>query len=131
VLSSSLPAAVQNGLTQHGVSAQVAAEVAHVPPTGALFAAFLGYNPMSTLLPPAALQSLAPAARATILGTQFFPGMVGGPLIVALHVIFWFSAALALLAAVFSYLRGERFVYDELEEERVEAQALQPAPMAR
>lgn len=131
VLSSSLPAAVQSGLTQHGVSAQVAAEVAHVPPTGALFAAFLGYNPMSTLLPPAALQSLAPAARATILGTQFFPGMVGGPLIVALHVIFWFSAALALLAAVFSYLRGERFVYDELEEERVEAQALQPAPMAR
>ena len=31
----------------------------------------------------------------------------------ALRLVFYFSAALCLLAAVFSYLRGKRYVYDE------------------
>ena len=101
-----------------------------MPPTGALFAAFLGYNPMGTLLPATALQALPAASQATILGTNFFPTLIGGPLVAALHVIFWFSAALALLAAGCSYLRGKRFVYEELGEDLVEAQTLQPVPSA-
>ena len=37
-------------LTAEGVKPAVAAQVADAPPVGSLFAAFLGYNPMQTLL---------------------------------------------------------------------------------
>jgi len=113
VLAQQLPEAIQSGLTQQGVAASAASAAAHVPPTGALFAAFLGYNPMQELLPPAALSTLSPTANATILGTHFFPAVIGAPLLQSLRVVFWFSALLALLAAVCSLLRGGRFVYEE------------------
>jgi hypothetical protein len=45
----------------------------HLPPTAALFAAFLGYNPMAHLLPASALQHLPAAARATVLGRESPP----------------------------------------------------------
>ena len=41
------------------MSPTVATRVSHLPPVGSLFAAFLGYNPMQTLLGPA--DALAPA----------------------------------------------------------------------
>ena len=48
--ASHLPKALFQGLTAAGVSATAARQVAGLPPTGAIFAAFLGYNPMATLL---------------------------------------------------------------------------------
>jgi hypothetical protein len=51
-LSSSLPAALTGGLTAQGVSPAAAAKVANLAPVSVLFAAFLGYNPMSSLLGP-------------------------------------------------------------------------------
>lgn len=119
VLGSGLPSAIHNGLAGQGVPAQAAANAASLPPTGALFASFLGYNPMATLLPPTVLSALAPQARDTILGTHFFPSVIGGPFISSLHTVFFFAAALTLLAAVCSFLRGERFVYEEQEESKV------------
>ncbi len=113
VLSTTLPASIQNGLLQQGVPAQAAAEAASVPPTGALFAAFLGINPMQSVLPADVLSALAPAARNTIVGTSFFPNVLGAPFTTALRDIFWLSAGLALLAALCSYLRGKPFIYEE------------------
>jgi MFS family permease len=49
-LSAHLPATLYHGLTATGVPAMPAAGVSHLPSTSALFAAFLGYNPMQTLL---------------------------------------------------------------------------------
>src|SRR3984893_17584795 len=49
-LSSTLPSTLFSGLTSHGVPAAVAHPVANLPPVGSLFAAFLGYNPISYLL---------------------------------------------------------------------------------
>ena len=113
VLGSRLPDAIGGSLTRTGVPAAAAAQAAHIPPTGALFASFLGYNPMGTLLPPAVLDRLAPAVRDTVLGTGFFPNVIGAPFTDALHVVFGVAAVLAFLAAGCSYLRGQRFVYDE------------------
>lgn len=116
-LASDLPGTMYRGLTQVGIPAQVATTVANLPPTGALFAAFLGYNPMGTLLPPAVLQSLPNASRATILGQQFFPNLISGPFMTGVVVAFSISAALALAAAVISLFRGKRYIYghDEFE----------------
>src|SRR6266566_1400745 len=47
-LASALPSTLFKGLTQAGVPGTTANNIAHLPPTAALFAAFLGYNPMAT-----------------------------------------------------------------------------------
>jgi len=116
VLSNSLPGAIQNGLLGGGVPAQAAAQASHIPPTGALFAAFLGYNPMESLLSPAVISQLSPTAQANLLGTHFFPSIIASPFMDSLRVVFWFSAFLAVVGAVCSWLRGStNFVYEESE----------------
>jgi len=57
-LASALPTTLSTGLLQQGVPGLVANTIAHLPPTAALFAAFLGYNPMATLLPGNVLHAL-------------------------------------------------------------------------
>ncbi|HMA35665.1 MAG TPA: MFS transporter, partial [Chloroflexia bacterium] len=113
VLGSRLPAAIQGSLVSSGVPAAAATQAAHIPPTGALFASFLGYNPMQSLLPGPVLARLAPSVSSTVLGTHFFPSVIGGPFGDALHLVFWFAAVLAFLAAGCAYLRGHHFVYEE------------------
>ncbi len=116
VLAARLPGTMERELVTAGVPPQPAAAAAHVPPTGALFAAFLGYNPMASLLPPQVLGSMPPQQRATIVGKQFFPTMISRPFMESLRAVFAFSAGLALLAAIASYLRGGRFIYEEVRE---------------
>jgi len=115
VLGSRLPGAILGGLTSNGVPEPVAAQAANLPPTGALFASFLGYNPMETLIPPDALSQLPTGVSSNITGTHFFPTIIGGPFVAALDTVFWVSAGLVFMAALFSYLRGGRFVYEEME----------------
>jgi MFS family permease len=115
-LSNSLPVAIQNGLVQGGVPMQTAANASHIPPTGALFAAFLGYNPMGRLVPDQVLHQLTPTTQASLLGTNFFPNLISTPFMDALRLVFYFSAALCVLAALCSFLRGKRYVYDELSQ---------------
>ncbi len=89
--------------------------VAHLPPTAALFAAFLGYNPLGTLLPAPLLHALPDAAQAQLLGKTFFPGLLAGPFEQGLRIAFTISAVLSVLAALASLLRGKRYIR-ELEE---------------
>ncbi|EQD67354.1 major facilitator superfamily MFS_1, partial [mine drainage metagenome] len=49
-LSTTLSTTLVQGLVQHGVSATAARQVGALPPVSILFAAFLGYNPIRTLL---------------------------------------------------------------------------------
>ncbi len=49
-LAASLPKTMDDRLVAQGVQPEIAAQVADEPPVGSLFAAFLGYNPMETLL---------------------------------------------------------------------------------
>jgi MFS family permease len=109
--SARLPGALDAGLTRSGVPPQAAAEVSQLPPTAALFAAFLGYNPMAHLLPAPVLQHLPAAARATVLGREFFPNLISPAFAAGLHDAFWFGALLCLAAAVASVLRGRRYIY--------------------
>jgi hypothetical protein len=116
-LSASLPYAIQGGLQKYGVPQEAITNITKLPPTGALFAVFLGYNPMQTLLPAPVLQHLAPAAQTTLLSIQFFPTLISDTFMHALSAVFLFSAGLTLVAAIFSALRGPRFVYGEVRDE--------------
>ena len=104
-LSASLPASLSHGLTAAGLSPAAAARVAGLPPVSVLFAAFLGYNPMRSLLGPA-LNSLSPARQATVTGHAFFPSLISGPFHHGLAVVFTFALAMCLVAAAASWLRG-------------------------
>ncbi|CAA7601607.1 Major facilitator superfamily transporter [Acididesulfobacillus acetoxydans] len=103
-----LPVAMYQGLIHVGVPAAVARQTANLPPTGALFAAFLGYNPMASLLPPQVLHSLPAASQQLIVGKIFFPQLIAPAVMSSLRVAFYISAALSFIAAIASYLRGKR-----------------------
>ncbi len=112
-LAAALPPSIFSGLTNAGLPASVAGPVANLPPTAALFAAFLGYNPLATLLSPAVLQQLPAASQATLTSTQYFPSLIASPFMVGLHAVFYLSAGMCVVAAVASLLRGKVYIHDE------------------
>jgi nicotinamidase-related amidase len=89
------------------VPAQVAARVGSLPPVSSLFAAQLGVNPVQHLLQPSGvLARLTAGQQRALTGREFFPSLLSGPFHSGLVVVFAFGAALALLAAIASVLRG-------------------------
>ena len=117
-LAQNLPSALHAGLTANGVSSSVAAAVAQTPPVGSLFAAFLGYNPIQSLLAPTgALHSLSHASIATLTGKQFFPELISGPFHDGLIVVFVAAAIMSLIAALASVLRGAKYMHEDLPAE--------------
>jgi MFS family permease len=108
-LSSSLPTTLSNGLTKLGVPTGVAHQVASLPPVSSLFASVLGVNPIQHLLGPSGVLGKLPAAsQAELTGRAFFPSLLSGPFHSGLIVVFSVSAALSVLAALASLLRGKR-----------------------
>jgi MFS family permease len=114
-LSRRLPGVLQNGLVAAGLPAEAAARLAHLPPTAALFAAFLGYNPLGTLLPAPVLRALPAATREDLLSLNFFPSLLAPAFLGGLHDAFYISIALSLLAALASALRGERYIHGQAD----------------
>src|SRR3954470_22309726 len=112
-LASSLPQTLQSGLLAHGVPAADAARISHLPPVATLFASFLGYNPMATLLGPDVLHGLPAGQAQQLTGRSFFPNLISGPFHTALVYAFVFAIAACLVAAVASLLRGGKYHYAE------------------
>jgi len=113
-LASTLPSTLSHGLTAQGVPAPIAHQIAGLPPVGSLFAAFLGYNPVKTLLGPTGVLAHLPASHvATLTGKRFFPELISQPFHHGLVIVFTTAMALLALAAGISALRGARFVHEE------------------
>jgi len=112
-LSTTLSTTLRQGLMQHGVSATVAAHIGSLPPVSVLFAAFLGYNPIRTLLGPAVLAHLSPTNRAALIGHSFFPELITAPFRAGLTAAFTFATIACLIAAAASWWRGSRYVHDD------------------
>jgi MFS family permease len=108
-LASRLPVTLASGLRQHGVAPGVAHQIAALPPVSSLFAAVLGVNPLGHLLAArGGLAGLPAAARQTLTGREFFPGLISGPFQHGLVIVFALAAVLSVLAALASALRGAR-----------------------
>jgi len=112
-LSATLPHSLATGLQAHGVPADVATRVGHLPPVSVLFAAFLGYNPAKELIGPHVLAKLPAHDAAAIRGRGFFPHLISGPFHSGLHEAFAFAIVACLVAALASWSRGGRAVAPE------------------
>jgi hypothetical protein len=113
-LASSLPTTLTNGLTAQGVPAATAQQIGGLPPVGSLFAAFLGYNPMQSLLgPTGALQQIPAANAAKLTGKEFFPQLISQPFHHGLVVVFTAAAIMMLIGAVASLMRGGTYIHDD------------------
>ncbi len=107
-LATSLPGAISTALTNAG-AAQLIPAFKNVSPTSALFAAFLGYNPVQTILnalPASVVSSIPAATKALLTGNTFFPNAIAPAFISALRLAFYIGAILSGIAAVTSALRG-------------------------
>jgi MFS family permease len=107
-LSASLPTALTSGLMAHGVPAAAAHQAGTLPPVRVLFAAFLGYNPIQSLVGSHVLNSLPAASQASLTGRSFFSNLISTPFHAGLREAFLFAAIACLVAAAASWSRGAR-----------------------
>jgi EmrB/QacA subfamily drug resistance transporter len=110
-LASSLPTALSTAAQSAGAP-QLAQVFNTIPPTGAVFAAFLGYNPVGSILSsPQVAQlllthPLSAQVQAYLTSTTFFPSAIAPPFMAALQEAFYIGVAISIGAAVASLLRG-------------------------
>lgn len=100
-LSAHLPDAMYSGLTENGLPASQATDIANLPTVGVLFAAFLGYNPIKELL--GSTGGHVPGVDVDHLtGLDFFPHLISDPFSDGLSAAFTFALVCCVLGAVFS-----------------------------
>jgi MFS family permease len=119
-LSAGLGSSVSQSLTAAQVGPPDSGILTHLVasnPTGALFGAFLGVNPMQSLLSVAAAvpgwQPLPSSVTSTLVAPHFFAGAIGPAFHSALGEAFLFAGSVTGLGAVISAIRGQRYIYGE------------------
>ena len=117
------PGAMTTSLANIGAS-QLAPILTNLPPTGALFSAFLGFNPVTAILSslPAPLIAMIPHSTFnTLTGTTWFPDTLANAFLPSLKTSFYIGAVLSIIAAILSALRGAKYVHEDeiLETENV------------
>ncbi len=110
-LSRTLPPQLSTAVTAAGAP-QLAPAFMSIPPTSALFAAFLGYNPVGALLSDPSLaqaaSSLPHSVVAYLTSQTFFPTAIAPAFMSSLGEAFYIAAGLSVVAAVASALRGRK-----------------------
>jgi len=101
-LGASLAPALTAAVTSAGAP-QLASAFKNLPPTAALFAAFLGYNPIGSIVPPAVMSSLPAAAQSNLTDLTFFPTAIAPAFMSALHDAFYIASAMTLVGAMASW----------------------------
>ena len=114
-LSATLPGALSNAVTSAGASPQIAQIFSSTPASGALFGAFLGYNPVATILhslPSSVVSSIPTSTMSYITGSTFFPNAISSPFMTALREAFIIGAVMCIIAAICSAFRGGKYVHE-------------------
>jgi MFS family permease len=125
-LASVLPDTLTNGLAAQGVPDATAQQIGALPPVGSLFAAFLGYNPVESLLGPTGVLDKLPAPNAaTLTGKEFFPRLISDPFHHGLVIVFTAAAIMMVVAAIASLMRGRKYVHDDSTDAAVAAEIVE------
>jgi MFS family permease len=115
-LTASLPGALSTAVTSAGAPPALAQALSATPASAALFASFLGYNPVGTVLqrlPAASLNAIPKATVDFLTGSSFFPNAISSPFMAALREAFIIGAVMCIVAAVCSALRGKKYINDQ------------------
>jgi hypothetical protein len=119
-LSAGLGSSVTGALSAASVGPpdlQILAGLMSSNPTGALFGAFLGENPMQTYLVVAATvpgwQPLSASATSALLQPTFFADAISPAFGSALKDSFLFAGSATAVGALISGMRGRRFIYGQ------------------
>jgi MFS family permease len=113
-LTNTLPKSMLKGLTTHGVAAAQAHTVANMPAVGSLFSSFLGFNPLKSLLVSPSLSHVSLAQWTILTGKHFFPSLLASPFHHGLIIVFSVAIFISVLGALFSALRGKRYIHQPL-----------------
>lgn len=108
------PDAMASSLAGIG-AAQLTPILSNIPPTGALFSAFLGYNPVETILtsvPSAVVSQIPSATLTTLTGTTWFPSTLSEAFMPSLQISFYIGAVFCGLSALLSALRGKKYIHE-------------------
>ena len=108
------PEAMTSSLSSIG-AVYLAPALSNIPPTAALFSAFLGYNPVDAILTalPAPLVAHIPQTTLnTLTGTTWFPQTLQNAFVPSLRTSFYIGALLSVIAAILSVLRGEKYIHE-------------------
>jgi hypothetical protein len=120
------PEAMTTSLANIG-AVQLSPILSNIPPTAALFSAFLGYNPVDAILAalPAPLVALIPHSTLnTLTGTTWFPSTLANAFLPSLRTSFYIGALLSIIAAILSALRGGKYIHgDEIIKTGSEAES--------
>jgi len=115
VLTTTLPHSLASAVTQAGAP-QLAPLASKVPVSGALFAAFLGYDPVKALLANLPPGSVPQSAIVIMEQRTWFPTAIAPAFMSALREAFYMGAVMSFIAAITSVMRGKRYIA-ELERE--------------
>ena len=110
-LTNTLPKAMFTGLSAHGVSSAQAHAIANLPAVGSLFSSFLGINPLKSLLGSQASANVSNAQWKALTGKHFFPNLIQSSFHHGLLIVFCAAIIMSVIGAVFSAMRGKRFVH--------------------
>ncbi|BCU70330.1 MFS transporter [Stygiolobus caldivivus] len=108
-LSATLPHDLASAVAQAGAP-QLAPLAQKVPVTGALFAAFLGYNPVRALLANLPPNTIPASAIAVMEQRTWFPTAIAPAFMQALRNAFYIGGIMSFIAAIASALRGKRYI---------------------
>lgn len=119
-IQGALPGAIHESFASLGLQITPAIQhledyLANMPPTNALFSAFLGYNPMGSILSAmdSSIVSAIPQQIVTTLTSSYwFPQTLQLAFMPALRITFRVGALLTGIAAVLSAMRGQRYVHE-------------------
>jgi len=106
-LSQNLGPALLAGSSQAGLPPDLAQRIAALPPGAAVFAAMLGYDPVSHLIPASMLAALPPGIADRVTDPHFFAGLLAQPFVTGIRVALVACVAMSVLAGVASALRGK------------------------
>lgn len=107
------PEAMTSSLTSIG-AVKLAPILSSIPPSGALFSALLGYNPVDSILSalPASVVAMIPVTiKSNLTGTTWFPMTLADAFMPSLRIAFYVGAIFSALAALLSAMRGEKYVH--------------------
>ena len=105
-LSNNLGPALLAGAGQAGLPPELAQRIASLPPGAAVFAAMLGYDPVSHLIPASLLATLPPGVAARVTDPHLFASLLAQPFVTGIRVALAACVAMSVLAGVASALRG-------------------------